>query len=713
MGEKPAFIVVDLETTGLDWKKEEIHGIAWSMEEDEAQYDSLRDAANGELFSLVGDPTVAVVGHNLRFDLRFLAKAGFVARGPLYDTMLMAQLVNENCSLGLKELSQKLLGDWSIESKRELDRVLAQAGCKHVGELCAKDLADPSRPYLETISRYAKEDVNNTYKLFLELGRILSEQDANWRALGVSRTPLDYFNEEGSAVEHALLSMELRGIRLNPERVHQAQVHTLMDFKKLEENLSERFKEPISAIEDQLYDTALSKRKSEKGKAKVQRSSEDYETRFNWGSSAHLGRLVYEHFAVPDRCVRRTKSGLYSTADGDLASLKAECKHLEPLQSLLEGISEHRRLAKLLNTYVNSDSSLLAGAHNGRVYSTYLQAGSSKEGGKGGTATGRLSSQGPNMQNLPRGGAVKGFFVPDEGHVFVYADYSQVELRIAAHVSQDPELLGAYQKNLDLHAGTASAVFGKPVSAISKEERQVAKMLNFAMIYDASAYRLFQELGKEGYSLEDCEDMRKAFFERFRVYKNYLRSQLLYMREMLAVRSETGRVRRLPEMAIEPWINWRAKKLVGPKGQQPPKEVTEMLLYNPKEYPSDAELFNRARKKVKHAVKQGYNFPIQSLGASIAKRSMVRLLNSGFDLVTQVHDSIVVQVKSEEAKDRSRFMQRIMEETYKLSVPLVAETKLLASLDESEVLGAAKSDPTDLTKCGKSDIISVIVAKSN
>lgn len=682
-----SYIILDCETTGLDWHKDQIHGVAVKFPGSPATYIT-QDSALWRPFLLkLQNPTIAKVGHNLRFDLRFLSRFAKV-EGQLYDTMLIAQLVDENNSVGLKQLSERYLGKAAVSGKAELDRTMAHAGARHVGELCRLDLeAGDEAPYFDIIAQYALEDAENTYELFTLLSGKLKQIDQNWRAAkGVAKTPLNYLKEEAAAVEPALLAMELRGILLNPAACESTQWEVSQALSKVETDIHDLCHDEIEQIEESLYVKEVGKRKSEKGKAKVERRSEAYGTQFLLSSNNHVGSLIYDKLA--SNSSYRTKSGIYSTSDENLSSLQRNSIEGSKLSKFLSLFSNYRSLQKLWTTYVGPKSGLLEHTSaSGRVHSLYLQAGSSKSGGKGGTATGRLSSQSPNMQNLPRSGDVKKFFVPDPGHVFIYADYSQVELRIAAHLSKDEELINAYRDKLDLHSITASAVFGR--HNVTKEQRQIGKTLNFAMIYDASPFRLHQELGPLGYSLEACEDMRDAFFAKYSGYNNYLKTELVYLKRDKLVISETGRVRRLPDISFGECLEWRGRIFVGNADQ------LAALKVSPTEQLGNSEAFERARKKYRHAIKQAYNFPIQSLGASITKRALTVLHSKGYDLVTSVHDSIVVQVPIASAKLEALYVQQILEENYTLSVPLVAETKILQSLDESDNLKEIEEERRD------------------
>lgn len=680
--DKQKLIAIDVETTGLDWKRDKLHGLGVAYEEDETRYHA-PSHVDRDTLALLRDPTVAKVGQNLRFDLRFLWKAGIEVAGPTYDTKILASLVNENMPHGLKQLAQKYLGSWSLEGKSELDSAISKAGLKHVGQLCALDMAEANGKYSHVIGKYCEEDCNNTYKLaYVLMEKILACHKA-WKKLGAVKTPWDYFKEEAMPLEAILLQMELKGIRIDFQAASILTERCQVEKASILDSLQKLAAPYIENVEKCLYENALSKRKSEAGKAKVLRSSEKYKTSFNWGSNAHLGHLIYKELGVPEGLVNYTNKGLPSTSDKDLGVIRHLTEPTTDVNKVLVALSSMKKVDKLLSTYIgNGEEGMLSKAHEGRLHPSYLQVGHSKEGGKGGTVTGRLSSQDPNIQNIPRSAGIKKFFVPDPGKVFVYADYSQLELRIAAHLSGDPELVNGFVKKLDLHMLTASDIFSKPAREISKEERQVGKTINFATIFDANAYRLMEELNKGGanYTVERCAEMREAFFERYHVYKDYLNEIKAFLVANGNLISETGRVRRIPEIAYGQYLQWRGRKFVGTDAMR------LKLLHQPNEEITEAELFNRAKKKFNHAIKQGYNFPIQSLGASIAKRAMLALAASGADIVTQVHDSIIVQVQAHKAPLAARKMREVMETVYPLKVPLVAETKLLKSFDETDTI---------------------------
>lgn len=606
-------IAIDVETTGLNPRKDKLHGCGVATT-GTSYY--IRDSA-------VNTDCDHLVGHNLRFDLKFLK---LTPDTQIWDTKILAQLLDENQELGLKPLSLKYLGADSLPCKQRLDTAITQQKLKNIADLTQLDIDEGG--FTEIISEYCEEDCRNTLQLFFLLGKKLGEMDEKMKAAGYLKTPKDYFIEEAMPLEKVLLAMENRGIRLNLGRLQDYKTRLIAENSTLIEQLLHICSLELAHIDGELHQKELGKRKSDKGKKNVLEVS-----RFNWKSGDHLGKLVYEQFGVIKRLIKKTRTGKYDTSEKQLKMLAA-CSENEKLHAMLDRYLKWKKNLKLLTTYTGESKGLLKHVDNGRVYAGYLQVGSGKEGKTGGTVTGRLSSRSPNMQNLPRDSEVKSFFIPDsDEYAFCYFDYSQLELRVAAHLSQDEMLLRAYRENQDLHALTASFL---------GVDRQLGKKLNFAMIYNASPYRLQAELG-ESYTIETCQELRKAFFDTYSGYANYLRNQRKFMTTNGVVISATGRIRRLPGLFNNPWKS----------------------------------------KEFRHAINQGYNFPIQSLGASITKRAMLVLHNQGFDIVTQVHDSVVIQLHKSELA-RVKDIQAVAEGIYPLTVPLKADMKLLNSLEEGD-----------------------------
>ena len=627
-------IALDIETTGLNPRTDRIHGVGVVQKNEDGTYESAYLPPDHEgLRQHLANPNNHIVGHNIRFDLKFLIQAGLAVNCKVWDTKLLAQLLNENQPLGLKDLSLKYFGNDSLTGKKELDRLISKINGRSVADLCALDLDDPAHPYQDTIAEYCIEDCINTLNLFFKLTEELKRVDEKMRDRGYLQTPLTYYTDEAMPLELVLMDMELRGIALNETGLRQFREQLLTQSRQLQAEMSLLAAQEITKIEEKLYEEAVAKKKSDKGKANVQKRSVKHGTKFNWQSNDHLSELVFDRFGINTKAVEKTATGKPSTSESSLSSLHETLEEAHPLKKILGTYKTWKKTAKLISTYTGEDKGLLSQIEGGRIYAEYLQAGRGKEGTMGGTVTGRLSSRNPNMQNLPRGPEIKQFFIPDPGQLFVYFDYSQLELRLAAHLSQDPLLMKGYNEGVDLHQMTADAI---------GTDRQVGKAVNFAMIYDASAYRLSSMINK---SVDDCQFIINEFYNLYKGYKKYLVEQRRFIETNSCVISEAGRVRRLADIQNAPTMSreWR------------------------------------------HALKQGYNFPIQSLGASITKRAMIELHRRKFKIVTQVHDSVVITLPENEI-GKSKEIQQIAENVYKVSVPLKAEVKLLTSLSESDII---------------------------
>jgi DNA polymerase-1 len=638
------YVIVDLETTGLNPLTDSIHGVGVQWPDGRLEYH--KGGPSSELQLWLKNPAAHVVGHNLRFDIKFLRAAGFQVNAQTWDTKLLAQLINENQQLGLKPLSEKYFGASSLEGKRELDRAVGSINGKSVADLCKADIESGFTRFYGIISEYCLEDCVNTKNLWEKLIADVKIVDQKAKAFGLKKSPLDYYMEETMPLEKVLTDMELMGIRIDLNKLKSFRNQLLAETNVLLQQMFEIAKEHINGIEEDLYQEVIATKKSDKGKANVLRSSPKYGTVFNWQSADHIRALIFDKFKAPTVGVDKTDSGKISTSEASLESLAKNIKGSTPLAEFLRNYSVWKKNLKILTTYTGEDKGLASHVIRDRIHADYLQAGHGKESSQGGTVTGRLSSRNPNMQNLPRGSEIKRFFVPDAGQAFIYFDYSQLELRLAAHLSQDPLLIKAYREGLDLHQLTADAI---------GEDRQMGKTINFAMIYDASPWRLAEILGKVP---DECYEIIDNFYGLYSGYKKYLEDQAHHMKVHAWVASECGRVRRLPELKLHQF----------------------------------------GTKEFKHAIKQGYNFPIQSLGASITKRAMIELHRRGYKIVSQVHDSVVCQVPLEDCNRALTEIVTVAENIYSTSVPLKVDAKILTSLHESDKLGVTNEQQRSIDR---------------
>ncbi|MGI6375826.1 MAG: DNA polymerase I [Anaerolineae bacterium] len=344
---------------------------------------------------------------------------------------------------------------------------------------------------------------------------------------------------------------------------------------------------------------------------------------FNINSTRQLSEVLFEELQLP--AVKRTRTG-YST---DVSVLE-ELRKAHPIAQLL---LDYRQLDKLRGTYVEA-LPVLVNPQTGRVHTTFHQTG---------TSTGRLSSSDPNLQNIPvrneLGRQIRGAFVAPPGHVLLSCDYSQVELRLLAHLSGDPEMTSAFLRDEDVHATTAAAVFGVPLAEVTYAQRSLAKAINFGLMYGMSSYGL---AARTDLSVPEAEQFIAAYFGRFRGVKAYLDETIRRANETGYVETVLGRRRYFPELMAQ-----------------------------------------GANPNVKRAAERAaVNMPIQGSAADIIKIAMIRLhrllheqgLKSG--MLVQIHDELMLEVPESELATVRELVPSTMQEAYQLTVPLKVDVSV-------------------------------------
>jgi DNA polymerase-1 len=349
---------------------------------------------------------------------------------------------------------------------------------------------------------------------------------------------------------------------------------------------------------------------------------------FNLDSPRQLATILFEKMQLP--VVRKTPTGQPSTAEDVLEELAGSY----PLPRL---ILEHRNLSKLKSTYTDKLPEQI-NAKTGRVHTSYHQAVA---------ATGRLSSQDPNLQNIPirraEGRRIRQAFIAPEGHLLLAADYSQIELRIMAHLSGDDGLLKAFASDQDIHQATASEVFGTPLDQVSSDQRRSAKAVNFGLIYGMSAFGLAAQLGVPRGTAQEYIDL---YFARYPGVKRYMEETRAQAKQQGYVETVFGRRLYLPD------INARNKQL-----QQA-------------------------------AERAAINAPMQGTAADIIKRAMISVDrmcagSSGARLIMQVHDELVLEVRADRVAEISEAVRGHMMSAASLKVPLKVDLGTGANWDEA------------------------------
>ena len=340
---------------------------------------------------------------------------------------------------------------------------------------------------------------------------------------------------------------------------------------------------------------------------------------FNINSPKQLGVLLFEKLELPHG--KKTKTG-YSTNVEVLEKLKD--KH-----PIIPAIMDYRMLTKLKSTYADGLMKVIEG--DGRIRTTFQNLV---------TATGRLSSTEPNLQNIPvrtdLGAEIRKMFVPKEGHVLVDADYSQIELRVLAHIAEDTVMQDAFKSGLDVHTVTASQVFHVPFEAVTPLQRRNAKAVNFGIVYGISEFSLAEDLGVSRY---EAKDYIESYLDHYRGVRRYMKQVVADARDCGYTTTIYGRRRSIPELKSS---NFNVR--------------------------SGAERI-------------ALNTPIQGTAADLIKLAMIRVdaaLRREFPeakLILQVHDELIVECPEEIAADVAALVSREMEQVASLNVPLTAEAK--------------------------------------
>jgi DNA polymerase-1 len=372
--------------------------------------------------------------------------------------------------------------------------------------------------------------------------------------------------------------------------------------------LSEEFAQILKEIELDIYNLAGEK--------------------FNINSTQQVGEILFNKLGL--KGTKKTKTGL-STSVSVLEELAVE-------NELPRRILDYRSIYKLKSTY--SDSLVnLVNPKTGRIHTSYNQAVA---------ATGRLSSSDPNLQNIPirtpEGRKIRKAFVPKENNVFIAADYSQIELRIMAHLSQDPRLLEAFDSGEDIHSITAASVFGLPLPLVTSEMRRKAKEINFGIIYGMGAFKLS---GQIGVSLKIAKKYLEEYYETYSGVKRYMDE--------------------VPERASRVGF------------------VTTLL--GRKRYLHDLTNPNKTAQQAARRI--AINTTIQGSAADLMKLAMLNVHNRlskenlGAKLILQVHDELVVESESQDIETATEILKFEMENAYKLSVPLVVDVSVGRNWDEA------------------------------
>ncbi|MBT8309301.1 MAG: DNA polymerase I, partial [Flavobacteriaceae bacterium] len=428
---------------------------------------------------------------------------------------------------------------------------------------------------LEKQTEYAVEDTDITLQLKEHFEKELGE--ANTQKL---------FDEIEIPLLRVLAAMELEGINLDKDFLN---------------SLSEELDKDIKVLESKIYEQAGEE--------------------FNIASPKQLGIILFEKMKLVDK-PKKTKTGQYSTAEDVLSYLAKD-------HEIIKNILEYRGLAKLKSTYVDALPEQVEPS-TGHVHTDYMQTVA---------ATGRLSSNNPNLQNIPirteRGRQVRKAFIPrNEDYTLLAADYSQIELRIIAALSEEENMISAFKNGEDIHASTAAKVFNVPLAEVTREQRSNAKTVNFGIIYGVSAFGLSNQTDL---NRTEAKELIETYYRTYPKLRNYISDQVDFARDNGYVQTVLGRRRYLKD------INSQNAVVRGA------------------------------------AERNAVNAPIQGSAADIIKIAMInvhdKLISGGYKtkMLLQVHDELVFDVYKPELDKMKSLIKTEMESAYELSVPLVVD----------------------------------------
>lgn len=583
-------IAFDTETTGTDPLRVTLVGISLCCDGEIGYYIPVGhagllglpdgeqqplDAVIAALRPALTDPAIPKFAHHADYDLLVMQQHGIDVAPITFDTML-AEWVRDPLSnhLKLKRLAALELNVRMTEIQDLIGTGKAQITMDQV----PVDRAAP----------YAAADAVATYQLVAPLRAKLAHADGEgqpdplWGV--VLPPPLHLFETIEMPLVPVLAQMERTGI--------------LLDVPYLNE-YSRVLADQLRALQTEIYDLAGG-----------------YGA-FNINSPKQLNDVLFGKLGLSAEGVRKTTHG-FSTAADVLDDLRGQ-------HPIIDRILEYRELTKLQGTYVEALPRMLHPV-TGRVHTSFNQTGAS---------TGRLSSSNPNLQNIPirtdAGRAVRRAFIAPPGWQLISVDYSQVELRIMAHVSQEPTLLEAFQNGQDIHAATASVIYGVPLDQVTKAQRIFAKRVNFGLLYGMGAFRLARD---SALTLPEADSFIKTYFERLPGVKRYMDRTKQIARDYKYLSTLFGRRRSFPGL----------------------------------------EHANHNTRTA--AEREAINMPIQGTAADIIKRAMIdlhaELARSGLEarLLLQVHDELVLEAPADRAEETARLTVAVMERAADLRAAL-------------------------------------------
>ncbi len=480
----------DIETTGLDRFTSKLLGIAFSWKAHEGwylPYSAEHAPTLREIFTTAAEK----IGHNLKFDLSILLHHGIEVSGPFFDTMLADTLVAPERRHSMDYLSEILLGYTPVKLAEISQPANAPTATESLDLFAhaekakaSKDLDMASIP-LDVLAEYAAEDADVTY----QLAQVLRPQlEASGQA--------EIFHHIESPLLPVLVAMEMEGIAIAPTALSV---------------IGDELQVQIDALATSIHSYAA--------------------TPFNIASPKQLGDLLFDQLCLVEKA-KKTKTGQYKTDEQTLSTL--EGKH-----PIITDILAWREATKLKSTYLDALPNHIV-SETGRVHTHFHQLVA---------ATGRLASSDPNLQNIPvrseAGRKIRKAFVPRVGFTLLSCDYSQIELRVMAALSQDATMIEAFQNGADIHSITSAKVYGVAPEDVTSEMRRTAKMVNFGIIYGISAFGLSQRLA---IPRTEAAGIIDAYFREYPAIRHFMDRTVQEATEAGYVQTVSGRRRYFPDL---------------------------------------------------------------------------------------------------------------------------------------------------------------------
>lgn len=675
---------LDTETTSTNPIEAELVGLSFAVEPHKAFYVAIpEDQEKAQRFvnifkPLYENPEILKIGQNIKYDLEVLANYGVTLAGDMWDTMIAHYLIQPELRHNIDYMAETLLNYQKIHTEDLI-------GKKGKNQLSMRELS-PNQVY-----KYACEDADITlqlkyvleplleerkckelfYNIEMPLINVLAEMEMN--GVIIDRESLketsSLFNKRLEKIENEIY--ELAGEKFNitspkqvgdvlfdklriidnPKKTRSWQYVTnekelesikdrheiigkILEYRKLNGILSNKTKnKQIETTHLDLFDTTFN---GDNIDSKIEKMNhldiskqmkileKDIYTlageKFKIMSPKQVGKILFEKLRIVDN-PKKTETWQYVTNEEILQQLKG--KH-----RIVELILAYRETEKLVGTYVDSLPSLI-NKKTGHIHTTFNQTI---------TATGRLSSSEPNLQNIPvrgeDGKEIRKAFIPEPGCLFFSADYSQIELRVMAHLSEDENMMRVFREGHDLHAATAATIYKKDINEVTRDERTKSKRANFGIIYGITVFGLAERLEIER---AEAKQLIDGFFETFPQVHDYMERSKEKARELGYAETIFHRRRYLPDINSQ-----------------------------------NAVVRNFAERNA-------INAPIQGSAADIIKVAMIRIykrfkdLNLKSKMILQVHDELNFNVVPEEKETVEKIVLEEMQNAYQLRVPLIAD----------------------------------------